>query len=336
LTLVAYEHVGHEVRLDRLEPAEGVHQQILEERQEMEQAEHYHGLYDDRFIKPGKLKETRQRIDEARAAGSLELDDLRSKVAEHTGERLAELMARRTDLEQRAATFAAIEDAQLEPDEDPFDMDGELIRRGDVASLLGEARQAHDETDKQLHRIDRASFRYHYAACADPAQRKDLSRRYRFLVKVQRHVKELNGVENRTAPIMQGLTSGAQLSEEDVDYVVSTFSQGRSSLATAVEACEGMPMPQLAHLGSYDSVRAYVLPEPVVEPLQEPRRPVEATGGHRSRAVRLQRSGRRHRAPERFGRLTGSGPPIERAVTFQAAGSVRFQGEDGSLQWDEQ
>ena len=55
LTILAagLSRAGHEVRLERLRPAEDVHQQILEERQEMEQAEHYHGLYDDRLVKPG-------------------------------------------------------------------------------------------------------------------------------------------------------------------------------------------------------------------------------------------------------------------------------------------
>jgi len=267
LTLVAYDMAGHEVRPDRLEAAEQVHQQITEERQEMEQAEHYHGLYDDRFIKPGKLKEVRGELDEAREAGDLDLDALRGELSALVGDQLAELMAKRSALERRAGILAAVENGELELDEDPFELDGELIPSCDAGARLDQAREAHARIEGKLHQIDRASFRYHYAACAEPGERKDLYRRYRFLIRVQRRVRELNDVENRTGPIMQGLASGAQLNEEDVDYVVTTFGEGRSALATALEACEGMRLPKLAHLGRYDSVRAYVLPEPVVEPL---------------------------------------------------------------------
>jgi Zn-dependent protease with chaperone function len=264
LTRLAYRHSGRAMKGNKLTPAREVHRQILEERQEMEQAEHYHGLYDDRFVRPGDLDALMLKLD----AGTPDFDALRARVARYTGDKLEKLMKRRKRVATKRAVLAALMAGQIDEDKALDVLDGDSLPAGSRQAGLEKAAAAEDKLDERLAKVDRAVFRYFYAKSAsDAAVKSELVDRYRFLVAVQEHISKLNDIERKTTPVLEAVASGAELSNDDARYVIAVFAQGQEVLAGVVTACTEQPMPALFHLEHCTTVRDFVLSEEVVEEL---------------------------------------------------------------------
>ncbi len=249
-------------------PAPEVHRQILEERQEMEQAEHYHGLYDDRIIAPGPLG---KQLRELEAADDLDLAALRQAAGRYTGEALKELVERRLALYRRVNILSELVSGNIEGPTARKLLDGDKrVRASSAQKLLDEAAAERDATDHTIDTIDRAVFRYFVAKSLGTPEGRDLVRRYRFLIRIQKQIKRLNSVDIKLGPILSALGSGRELGEADFRYIVDTFDEARDGLLDVLEACRTTKMVPMAHLADVSSVRDFVLPEMLLEPRVEP------------------------------------------------------------------
>ncbi|MCA9595986.1 MAG: M48 family metalloprotease [Myxococcales bacterium] len=269
LTEMLYEQGGRTAK--EVLPAREVHRQILEERQEMEQAEHYHGLYDDRFIAPGPLSKQVKELTEAKERNELDLDVLRALAASHTGSALEDLMKRRAELYRRVGILSELDAGKLEGPAARKLLGGDKrVRASSAKKLLEEAVIERDQTDHTIDGIDRAVFRYFVAKSAGTAEGKELVRRYRFLVRVQKQIKKLNAVDVKLGPVLAALSAGRELNQADFAYVVETFDEARIALLQVLDACSSTKLVPLAHLSEVRSVRDFVLPEVLLEPRPEP------------------------------------------------------------------
>jgi Zn-dependent protease with chaperone function len=266
LTRLAYRHAGRDMAGKKLQPARDVHRQVLEERQEMDQAEHYHGLYDDRFVHAGNVGTTAKKIDKRHSEGSLDVDALRRKAARYTGRRLEKLLERRSAVAKRGAVLAALSAGQIDESAAEKALDGERLRNSSVEADLAEATREQESIDARLEKIDRAVFRYFYAKSVDhPAERRELMARYHFLLSIQERIARLNDIERSTQPVLEAVAAGAELSPDDARYAIAVFHDGHSALAETLSVCDDMALPALFHLEDVESVRAFVLDEPAVE-----------------------------------------------------------------------
>ncbi len=93
-----------------LTPAAEVQELVEEDREEREQAPHYHGLYENRVVDPGKLERLMKKIDDD---PELDLDKLRRRARRWTGERLAAFMKRydKSEGEEREELVAELKKA---------------------------------------------------------------------------------------------------------------------------------------------------------------------------------------------------------------------------------
>jgi Zn-dependent protease with chaperone function len=247
-------------------PARQVHQQILEERQEMEQAEHYHGLYDDRFVRPGKIGAELDKLKSAAAAGELDLAELRARVARHSGDALGDLIERRARAEQRVVVLSELEAGNIDRAKARQILDEPRVAAGAVAPLLERAVTDRDGLEAEIRTLDRDVFRYFAAkSLSDPDTNRELVERYRFLVRIQKQIRELNAMERKLGPVLQFLGQRRELAEADFRYVVDTFDDAREALARAIDASDELRLPSLMHLDEVRTVREFVLPEPLVE-----------------------------------------------------------------------
>ncbi|MBI4600766.1 MAG: M48 family metalloprotease [Planctomycetes bacterium] len=244
LTRAAYrEHLGIDPEPGKLLPPERVEQLVLEERREMEQAEHYRGFYDGRPLRPGNLQALAKELGELEAAGRIDLAALRAEAAAWRGEGLRSFVESWNRLQVEAERSPAAEQTQRD----------------------------REAMERQLDAADRAVFRYFFAL-SGPAgrgsaeKRLELVQRYDFLVQVQGLIARLKTAEALWAPILAQLQEGRKIDEDEAKALHGALSRGRAELGRVVEDCEGILLPRLSHLEAESTVRSFVIPEDLVPP----------------------------------------------------------------------
>ena len=220
LTAAAYEAMGKQPARAAVLPAAEVHALITEERAEMEQADHYHGLYDDRVLAPGDLEKLSSKLDRAREDASLDLDALRTKAQRFTGTWLRETMDQRRTLLDEAGLLSSLSAGTLKPKKKTFTFRDAERTLPDVPALLAEVDAELASMTSKLGRVDRAFFRYFYARSGDvPERRTELWERYEFLLGMQQIVVALNQTERALQPAIRALQSGKELTQGDIQSI---------------------------------------------------------------------------------------------------------------------
>jgi hypothetical protein len=263
LTLSAYEHVlSVTVQAQDCRSAREIDAAARAEEEEQRQADHYHGLYENRVIEPGRLDAVIAKLD----SEPVELTALRSKVATWTGERLASFAREHRETQAAISLLGAIDDGQLDPGAS-FELRGEHHPTSAAARMLSEEQARLEQQRKRLRRIDKTVFSYFYLKTAhDPALREELVVRYRFLLGVQKHIVPLNGLEERINAVMSLIGSGRELGDAEVHAILAAFADAHAALRRALSRARKLQIPKLSHLEQAPSVAAFVLAEPLVEP----------------------------------------------------------------------
>ncbi|HEU4535775.1 MAG TPA: hypothetical protein VFS00_16730, partial [Polyangiaceae bacterium] len=179
LSRLAYEAKGFSPK--QALPAREVAGLVEEESGEMHQPAHYHGLYEDRVVRPGDVEALARAIDAEAEAGTLEPAALRAEAAEFTGEALAERMARLAELQAESGLVDALRDGRAKLKGKTAKFRGRDLTRAEILALEGEIDAELKAAHEALERADRAVFRHHYARSAgDPEARRELVHRYEF------------------------------------------------------------------------------------------------------------------------------------------------------------
>ena len=254
-----------------LSPAAAIHELILEEREEMRQAEHYHGFYDDRQILPGDPEALAREVDEGLMDGTLSPGALRREARVWNSARLKEAMEKLTALQEEMNLLRGLKNGVLEVRGDTFEFRARDVDLGSLDDLLERTGKEQEDHYNDLKEADRIFFRHFYhlsgrEETGGEETRLELLQRYEFLVAVQKLVVRLGEIESRTGPVLDYLQQGKKLSEEDFLYVRNTFQDGHSALEQVVHQCDGLLLPRLSHLREASSVKSFVLEERLLEP----------------------------------------------------------------------
>ncbi|MBI1851173.1 MAG: M48 family metalloprotease, partial [Planctomycetes bacterium] len=239
----AYLHVLHVAVTPQTKflPAAEVQQMISVEHEEMKQADHYHGFYDNRFVEPGHLESMAGGIDGATDDGTLDVASLRNSAAEFAGENLGVRMARLPELEAQWA------------------------KRTDRVGV-GKERE---DLYQSLRVGDSALFRYFYfksgdASVGSPEKRAELLERYRFLLAIQDEIRGLVPFEPQFAAVVGALQARKKFSNDDVKHVLALFEAAWNHLYRSLKHCDSLRIPRLSHLEQGQSVRSFVFPGELV------------------------------------------------------------------------
>lgn len=275
LTLKAYKELGGlALRRGDLSAAEEVHRKSQEEKAEMRQADHYHGLYDDRHVEPGDVKVLAQGVQNELAAGSLDVAGLRVEASRWTGPRLEEAVATFNRLREEMDLLFALKTGVIAPRGESFEFRGKQARLDALDALVEEVGREQDASTKALAEADRAFFRYFYYLSGEseqgsPEKRQEFMERYEFLLAVQGMINTLNKVESHTVPVLELLQQDNELSENDFKCVRETLFEGWKELERVVLQCASLSLPKLSHLDKERTVKSFVLPAWLVAPEEE-------------------------------------------------------------------
>lgn len=267
LTLTMYEHVLEVgLRPEQTRSAREVEVAARAEEAEQRQADHYHGIYENRVLEPGN-------IDAAIAALQEKPPDperLRRRVSRWTGQKLEALSRDHREAQNAVSLLAAIVDGALDPGPE-LELHGRKVHRRDAPELLESERARLETIIAQLAKLDRNVFRWFWhQSGSHPELRDELVLRYRFLIGIQKRISKLNALEERLNAVMNVLGSGRELGEADVAAIMEAFEQAHRTLKGTLERMQKLPMVKLSHLEEASSVAAFALEEPLIEAPEPP------------------------------------------------------------------
>lgn len=231
LTLVSYQELfDRELEASECLPAKQIEALVRAEQDELRQAPHYHGFYEDRIVDPGNLKAHAAEIDAWPAELRAELRaDLRVMVSEWSGAKLA--------------TFAAALAACESP---------------------GRARVLRE----RIPQADAVIFRYFYACAAGNQEaRAELFKRYRFLRAMQKHIVVLNEAAQVFDRAVAQLQQTKKLSPEAFHAIQDAFVEVHERLETVFAKARKQRVPKLEHLEQGTSVGDFIADEDLGDPM---------------------------------------------------------------------
>ncbi|WP_437591714.1 M48 family metalloprotease [Sorangium sp. So ce1000] len=273
MSRVVYEALGYEAlgrRPRELLPAEEIAALVEEERGEMRQAEHYHGLYENRVLDPGDIDAGAAALDADAASGALDRGALRAAVLPFTGDALKERMARLDKLRGERDLIEALTADRVRLKGKTADFRGAARSRDGIIALAEEVQRELKAELAALAEADQAFFRHFYACSADdPAARAELVERTRFLVTIQKLVVRHNALEEALDSVCRRLQHGTELNEHEFRRLTGVLDAARSALVETVDATKPLSPPKLALLKRGTLLHRFVLPDGVVAPPPE-------------------------------------------------------------------
>jgi Zn-dependent protease with chaperone function len=264
LTLLAYDEVlGFQVQASNCLPAAEVQGLAKEDEREREQADHYHGFYENRIIELGDIDKLALTLDAEDAPDEAKL---REKAAAWTGEKLASFMGKYRRVNEDIATLTtAIEGGRSKK---PFELRGEALSPDKAVKLLEDAAAKAEEMRKRMKTADRALFRFFYwKAKGSPQAREELVRRYRFLLSVQELIVLLRTQERTVGHVIDMLQKNNEMSQEQFQSVVAALEGCYGALAQAEVKCKQLRLPKLTHLDEGATAASFVMPEGILDPM---------------------------------------------------------------------
>lgn len=259
VTRLAYqEMVGKAPQPGQQSPASEVQARIEEERAEVEQGKHYHGLWDDRVIQPGDVVAMAAKLDALRAAGRDDGPELRRAAATFAAA-VPELVS---SWKARQKEGSALRQA-VEGREGPVQVEhrGQKLNRTRARRALEEVSRELGEMGRRLADGEQALFRWCYWRAASVGMQGELLERYRFLLLIQARIVEHNQIEGRLVPVLALLQSGQELDAGAVAYALSIFRSGHAVLERTLDVCRDIRLPRLSHLQPGAPVASFVLPQ---------------------------------------------------------------------------
>lgn len=256
-------------RRDELLDAAACEALAAEERAEMKQAEHYHGLYDDRIVRPGKIAELIAELEAAPVAAAA----LRDELTAWRGAALERRMAAHAAREERVAELHGKLDDNPRP-----------AVAAELKLALATAEQELQRDFDELAAADRAAFRYFYVASgAAPEAREELVARYGFLVDVQELLTSLRATEADVIAVVGWLREQERIDEEQLREAQELLRKADGELGDACQRAKTIAVPRLAHMDGARNVAEFMVP----------RRPEVTFGGdsiHMSEVAELGRT----------------------------------------------
>jgi Zn-dependent protease with chaperone function len=225
----------------------------------------YHGLYENRYVRPGELAElveraTWQEFDDpdrlAEAHAALAGDDLKDRMAG-----LKKRQDEQTKLTGIARGFVALAGKD-------FEHRGNRYGPADAKRLLTQVEEEVNQDFAWMHLHDRSTFRVHYAMATQLGGRRDeLAERYRFHLAVQALHQTLVGVTNYVNDTLASLQGQRQVAPEQFQRALGAVREARKVLNEQLGAADELAVPALTNMTPGSKLGPYLFEGTIIKNL---------------------------------------------------------------------
>jgi Zn-dependent protease with chaperone function len=249
-----------------LEEPERVQAFIDAEHAETTYPAKYHGLYENRYIKPGELSELL--VVSARA----EFDDPERLAEAHanlTGDELKDRMDAHRKRNEEVNRLTGISRGFVALAGRDFEHRGHRYGLGDAKRLLTQVEEELNQDFAWMHLHDRTVFRVHYAFAHQlpgefPAE---MEARYVFHFKVQEIHQTLSGWTNYVNDTLGALQGARQVAQEQFQHTLAVLRKCHDVLAEQLSAADQLKLPPLTNMTAGAPLGPYLFNSAVVKNL---------------------------------------------------------------------
>jgi Zn-dependent protease with chaperone function len=263
ITRKVYE-VARKVKPPKLEEPEEIQAFIDAEHAETTYNPRYHGLYENRYVKPGDLAESCTPVVREEYADREKLAAAQARLwNDEVKERMAAHKARHEEVNK----LGRLAHGAVQLTGKDFEHRGRRFTHRDAARLLKEVEGELDKDYEWMHALDRDVLRVHYAMAAHlgEADAAELEGWYRFHVAMQDMHSLLAAHMRHVQTTLSGLSR--QVPQEEFQRAIGALRAAHDTLREQLEAAHKLLLPPLKNMTAGDPVGPFLLSEPLIKNL---------------------------------------------------------------------
>ncbi|MBX9623354.1 MAG: M48 family metalloprotease, partial [Gemmataceae bacterium] len=226
----------------------------------------YHGLYENRYVRPGEPAELFA-ADDPEFADPGRLAEVHARL--YDPDELKERMDGHRARQEEAGKLAGIAGGGAVPTGGGFDHRGSRYKPADAPRLLGRVREEIDKDFEWMHHHDRRAVRAHRAMAGQlgEADRRELDDRYRFHLAAQDVHGKLAGWRNHANEVLGAIAGQRQVESNQFQEALGALRGAREALREQLEAADGLALPELTNMPAGSRLGDYLLPGELVRNL---------------------------------------------------------------------
>jgi Zn-dependent protease with chaperone function len=265
MTRLVYATTSREIP-ETLETAEDVQAFIDAEHAETTYHPRYHGLYDDRYVKPGKMAELCVISERA------EFDDrgrLADAHAQLYGEDLKSKMDAYKTRNEELVRLSRMASGMVQLTGKDFEHRGRRFSLAQVPRLLKEVEKEIDNHFENMHALDRLVFRVHYAMAVQlgETERAELEERYHFHLTIQEIHLSLVANSRHVDAVLSSLSGQQEVSQSDFQAALNALREAHTVLEDSLNMANRLAMPALTNVTAGQPLRSLLRTEPIIRKL---------------------------------------------------------------------
>jgi Zn-dependent protease with chaperone function len=242
-----------------LDPAEDVQEWFDEERRECTYDSRYQGLYDDRLILPGNIRELAQAAVKTPWPTDKTIDIHATLYDAAVRKRTRRYSKHREDLEH----LQRVRDGRVKLDHGYFNFVGESYHERDLERLMRVVEDKLKEDDEWLSAQDQKVFIVHYqmALHLGESTALDLMRRYAFHTAVQELFKNLREHVQRLEETLDELSEYGEgpMDTKSFSRYLKILQEAHHAMKDCLKAAEELPVPALKNVEAGQPLRGLLL-----------------------------------------------------------------------------
>lgn len=249
-----------------LEDPEAIQAFIDAEHAEMTYNPRYHGLYDNRYIRPGELAELTV------LAAREEFNDPEHLAVTHAAlyhDELKDHAEAQKARNEETGKLSRLTHGAVELVGADFEHRGHRYQKRDAERLLKALEAETEKYFEMLHALDRNVFRVHYAMAVQlgEADAAELEKWYRFHLGVQELHSTLVGWVNYVQNTMNGLYGQRQVPEQEFQNAIAILRQAHDALRAQLRGANELFLPPLTNMTAGAPLGPFLLSEPLMDNL---------------------------------------------------------------------
>lgn len=223
----------------------------------------YHGLYDNRYIRPGDLDKA---LPATEFDGPFDPTTVLARLYDpaELKERMDAHRARAAEADKLAGIAAGAVPAG------PFlEHRGTRYKLAEADTLLKRVREEIDQDFVWMHGLDKEVLWLHLAMAGQlgGAERQELEDRYRFHLAAQEVHQQLSGWRGHVQQVLNGVAGQRQVEQQQFQELLGAIRGAREALRERLAAAEGLRLPPLTNVEAGGRLGAFLLTKPVIEDL---------------------------------------------------------------------
>jgi hypothetical protein len=248
---------------ESLEAPEAVQEFIEAEHAETTYHPRYHGLYDDRYIRPGDLGELLMRSTWA------EYEDaaaLKSAHAELYGDELNARMTAHKNRQEELGRLSRMAQGAVQLTGKDFEHRGQRFGLSHVPRLLKQVEGEIEQDFNTMHTHDQQSLRVHYAMAVQvgDAERQDLEERYRFHLAIQEMHTTLVAHSRYIESLLTAMSGRRQVSSDEFQQTLAALRDAHNTLAKTLANASQLCLPALKNVTAGQPLNTLLRTEPLI------------------------------------------------------------------------